>query len=74
MNKNIKSVVSLLKNNGFKRVEKNAYDNTYCCICLDYMIEGETVIVNNQGDIIQELPTNYFAIYGWLVIKKYIRP
>ena len=68
----IKIIVQFLKKAGFKRTEKNAYSNLYCCICLDYQKTGETVIVNNHGGIMEELPTNYYAILGWLLSRHMI--
>jgi hypothetical protein len=62
-----KSIINLLKAAGFKETEDNSYSNLYCCICLDYQKEGETVIVNNHGGIMEQLPTNYYAILGWLL-------
>lgn len=69
MKPHIKKIVELLKKAGFKRTEKNCYDNLYCCICLDYQKDGETIIVNNYGGIMDQIPTNYFAIVGWLVCR-----
>lgn len=66
-----KHIISLLKEAGFESTEENAndndYANLYCCVCLDYQKEGETVIVNNHGGIMEQLPTNYYAILGWLL-------
>lgn len=62
-----KQIISLLKESGFKETEEDSYANLYCSICLDYQKEGETVIVNNHGGIMMQLPTNYYAILGWLL-------
>lgn len=64
-----KKIVSLLTMAGFEQTEETSrdYANLYCCICLDYQKEGETVIVNNGGGIMEQLPTNYYAILGWLL-------
>lgn len=69
MKPHIKKIVELLKTADFKRTEKNAYANLYCCVCLDYQKDGETIIVNNHGGIMEQLPTNYYAIIGWLVCR-----
>lgn len=60
-------IVSLLKEAGFEVTDDGDYANLYCCVCLDYQKEGETVIVNNYGGIMEQLPTNYYAILGWLL-------
>lgn len=60
-------LVNLLKEAGFEETEDNSYSNLYCSVCLDYQKEGETVIVNNHGGIMEQLPTNYYAILGWLL-------
>ena len=65
----MKNIIELLKSAGFKRTEKKSYANLYCLICLDYQKEGETVIINNYGGIMEQLPTNYYAIVGWLVCR-----
>jgi hypothetical protein len=64
-----KQIINLLKEAGFTKTddEDENYANLYCCICLDYQKEGETVIVNNSGGIMEQLPTNYYAILGWLL-------
>lgn len=64
-----KQIINLLKAAGFKKTdeEDESYANLYCRVCLDHQKEGETVIVNNHGGIIEHLPTNYYAILGWLL-------
>jgi hypothetical protein len=62
-----KKIINILKESGFEETEDNSYSNLYCCVCLDYQQEGETVIVNNHGGIMEQLPTNYYAILGWLL-------
>lgn len=62
-----KQIIDLLKEAAFEETEDNSYSNLYCCVCLDYQNEGETVIVNNYGGIMEQLPTNYYAILGWLL-------
>ena len=64
-----KQIIDLLKKAGFKKTERCSYSNLYCCVCLDYQKKGETVIVNNYGGIMEQLPTNYFAILGWLLVR-----
>ena len=62
-----KQIINLLKEAGFESTgEDGGYANLYCGVNLDYQKEGETVIVNNYGGIIEQLPTNYYAILGWL--------
>lgn len=62
-------IIKLLKSASFEQTEEVSRDyvNDYCCICLDYQKTGETVIVNNHGGIMEQLPTNYYAILGWLL-------
>jgi hypothetical protein len=62
-------LINLLKEAGFEKIdeEDEVYANLYCCVCVDYQKEGETVIVNNIGGIMEQLPTNYYAILGWLL-------
>lgn len=63
-----KQIISLLKEAGFEITgDLDSYANLYCCVCLDYQKEGETVIVNSSGGIMEQLPTNYYAILGWLL-------
>lgn len=64
-----KQIINLLKEAGFTKTdeEDESYENQYCCVCLDYQNEGESVIVNNNGGIIEQLPTNYYAVLGWLL-------
>lgn len=63
-----KKIIDLLMEAGFQNTdEEGQYANLYCCVCLDYQKEGETVIVNNHGGIMEQLPTNYYAILGWLL-------
>lgn len=60
-------IVELLKEAEFENTDDGDYANLYCCVCLDYQKKGETVIVNNSGGIMEQLPTNYYAILGWLL-------
>lgn len=62
-----KRIINLLKEAGFEETEDNSFSNLYCSVCLDYQKEGDTVIVNNHGGIMAQLPTNYYAILGWLL-------
>ena len=62
-----KKIINLLKEAGFEETEDNCYSNLYCSVCLDYQKECETVIVNNHSGIMEQLPTNYYAILGWLL-------
>lgn len=64
-----KKIITTLKESGFEKTDEadESYANLYCCVCLDYQKEGETVIVNNHGGIMEQLPTNYYAILGWLL-------
>ena len=64
-----KKIVHLLLTSGFEQVEEFSrdYANQYCVVSLDHQKEDETVIVNNYGGIIEQLPTNYYAILGWLL-------
>ena len=63
-----KQIINLLKEAGFESTDEDgSYANLYCCVNLDYQKDGETVIVNNHGGIMEQLPTNYYAILGWLL-------
>lgn len=62
-----KQIIGLLIEAYFEETEKDCYANEYCSVCLDYNKVGETVIVNNHGGIMEQLPTNYYAILGWLL-------
>lgn len=64
-----KDIINLLLTSGFEQMEETSRDfaNQYCCVCLDYQKKDETVIVNNSGGIMEQLPTNYYAILGWLL-------
>ena len=64
-----KKIIDLLRKAGFDQTEEMSrdYANLYCCVCLDYQKEGETIIVNNSGGIMEQLPTNYYALLGWLL-------
>lgn len=64
-----KQIIDLLYKAGFQQTEeyKPYYANLYCSIHLDYQKAGETVIVNSHGGIMEQLPTNYYAILGWLL-------
>jgi len=68
MNNPNKQIIDLLTEAGFESTgEDGAYANQYCCINLDYQKEGYTVVVNNYGGIMEDLPTNVYAILGWLL-------
>jgi len=63
----------LLINAGFTQSDDpNDYYNDYICICLQYEDSTETRIVNNNGDTLVCLPTNYWALLGWLLKKRFI--
>lgn len=64
-----KQIIDLLHLAGFQQTEEHKpyYANLYCSVHLDYQKKGETVIVNNYGGIMEQLPTNYYAILGWLL-------
>lgn len=64
-----KQIIDLLHHAGFQQTEEHKpyYANQYCSVHLDYQKKGETVIVNNNGGIMEQLPTNYYAILGWLL-------
>lgn len=64
-----KKIADMLLKAGFTDTEDNTYSNLYCSVCLDYHKEGETAIVNSYGSIMEQLPTNYFALVGWLVCR-----
>ncbi len=68
----MKQIIDLLLKGGFVDTGDNSYSNLYCSVCLDYQHGGETVIVNNQGGIMEQLPTNYYAILGWLLHRRMI--
>lgn len=65
----VEKIKELLVKAGFKLVEED-YANDYCCVCIDYNEDDKTIIVNNEGDIMIELPTNYYAVLGWLLEKR----
>ena len=48
------------------------YYNDYICVCLQYEGAAYTRIVNNNGDILIDLPTNLYALIGWLLLKRFI--
>jgi len=62
-----KKIINLLKEAGFEETEDDSYSNLYFSVCIDYQKDGETIIVNNHGGIVEQLPTNYYAILGWLL-------
>lgn len=63
----------LLTRAGFsKSDDPNNYYNDYICICLQYDGSSETRIVNNDGYLLICLPTNYYALLGWLLKKRFI--
>ncbi len=63
----------LLTNAGFTQSDDpNDYYNDYICICLQYEGAEYTRMVNNYGDILVDLPTNYYALLGWLLMKRFI--
>lgn len=66
-----KKIIKILKESGFEATgDDGVYANQYCSVNLDYQKEGETVIVNNYGAIMEQLPTNYYAILGWLLKRR----
>ena len=67
--KEYKKMINLLQKAGFEQTEEASrdYANEWCVVSLDYQKEGETIIVNNNGGIMDQLPTNYYAILGWLL-------
>lgn len=69
MSKQNNQIINLLKESGFTKTDEDdeSYANIYCCVCIDYQKKGETVIVNNSGGVMEQLPTNYYAILGWLL-------
>lgn len=65
-------IYQLLEKAGFTKQEDNDFVNDWCVISIDYHKKGETIIVNNEGATIEELPTNYHAFLGWLFEKRLI--
>ena len=65
----IKKMQELLVRAGFQLVEDD-YTNDYCCVCIGYQKITETRIINNEGDILIDLPTNYYALLVWLLEKR----
>jgi len=64
-----KKIIELLRKAGFEQLEEASRDyvNDFCVVSLDYQRQGDTIIVNNYGGIMEQLPTNYYAILGWLL-------
>lgn len=69
MKDEFRKITEMLLKAGFTYTEDNTYSNNYCSVCLDYNKEGETVITNSFGSIMERLPTNCFALIGWLVCR-----
>lgn len=69
----MEDIKDLLTNAGFsKSDDENDYYNDYICVCLRYDGKHATRIVNNNGAILIDLPTNYYAILGWLLLKRFV--
>jgi len=52
--------------------EPGMFYNDYVCFSINYQSEGVTVVTNNDGDIIEQLPTNSYAFLGYLIKKRFV--
>lgn len=62
-------IIRFLKKNGFEKAEPNSYYNDKCCVVL---MNDLAFIANNCGDN-DAVPINFFAIFGCLVYRNYIK-
>jgi hypothetical protein len=70
MKNSIKSgMIWFLKKNGFEKAETNSYYNDKCNVVF---MNDLALISNNHGDN-DAVPINFFAIYGCLVYRNYIK-
>lgn len=74
MTQSIIEIRELLIKAGFSKEpsEPGMYYNDYVSVNIDYQKKGEIIIVNAIGNIVGQLPTNYYAILGWLLKKRLV--
>ena len=65
--KTANEIVSFLKKNGFKWVDKRSYANSLCEV---YITQNEIIIANNNGD--QFFGTEIFWMIGFLTFFGFI--
>jgi hypothetical protein len=68
-----KTVISFLKKNGFKRMEKNSYANDLCNV--KYEDAGKYscyAIVNNNGDTAYTNNISIYELIGYLTYHNFI--
>jgi hypothetical protein len=64
----------LLLKAGFSSEESvpGMFYNDYVCFNINYQREGITDVTNNDGDIVECLPTNSYAFLGFLIKKRFV--
>jgi hypothetical protein len=68
------SPADLLLKAGFSKEESEPgmFYNNYICFNINYQREGITMVTDNDGDIIEQLPTNSYAFLGFLIKKRFV--
>ena len=66
---NYSKVIRFLKNNGFKRVEKNSYANDKCKV---EFVEEQYEVSDNEGCAMTSIGLNIYWLVGVLTYYGYI--
>lgn len=52
--------------------EPGMFYNDYVCFNINYNKPGETLINDNEGNIVATIPTNSYAFLGYLLKKRFV--
>ena len=52
--------------------EPGMFYNDYVCFNINYQNATHTVVTDNNGDIVETLPTNSYAFLGFLLKKRFV--
>jgi hypothetical protein len=52
--------------------EPGMFYNDYVCFNINYDKRGVTMVNDNEGNIVENLPTNSYAFLGFLIKKRFI--
>jgi hypothetical protein len=74
MSKNTIGPVDLLLKAGFssESSEPGMFYNDYVCFNINYQKTGVTDVTDNEGNIVEHLPTNSYAFLGFLIKKRFV--
>jgi hypothetical protein len=74
MSKEKFSPADLLLKAGFsgEPSEPGMFYNDYVCFNINYQRAGVTDVTDNDGNIVEQLPTNSYAFLGFLIKKRFV--